>query len=96
MVGIGVWSLGGFMRNWQFHQLFLGVTTMKSLFNAGRLGAVLFLLGAGLLVGPGLDPGQSAAAIQQTMYMEVGGHYCAGCCSEYNILCCTGTVCGET
>ncbi len=72
---------------------------MTSLYRAVRLGAILFLIGAGLSFGAVLDPGQSAAATEETMYMEVGGgHYCADCCSPDNILCCQGTVCdpGET
>lgn len=69
---------------------------MKSLDKAFKLGALLGLVSAGLLVAPGLNQGQSAAATEQTMWMEVGGHYCDQCCSPNNILCCPGTKCHET
>jgi len=66
---------------------------MKSLCNAVWLGVAIVLVSGGLIIGPALAPGQSAAATEKTMYMEVGGYYCDGCCSVHNILCCPETEC---
>lgn len=70
---------------------------MRHLNKALKVGALLCLVCGGLLFGPGLNGGQSAAATEETYHPEVGGGFSCGpdCCSVHNILCCPGTTCRE-